>query len=82
VTRGRRGICQVVGQYDNQRFAAPGPGGLVFIGPKGGRLRRSNFRKFWHRTREAVGLYPSCTFMTCGIPATRWPLLKVRASVS
>jgi integrase len=26
------------------------------IGPKGGRLRRSNFRKFWHRAREAVGL--------------------------
>jgi integrase len=39
-----------------ERFAAPGPAGLVFIGPKGGRLRRSNFRKFWHRAREAVGL--------------------------
>jgi integrase len=39
-----------------ERFAAPGPGGLVFIGPKGGRLRRSNFRKFWHRAREAVGM--------------------------
>ena len=50
--RGRRGTCQVVGQYGNQRFAAPGPGGLVFIGPKGGRLRRSNFRKFWHRARN------------------------------
>jgi Phage integrase family len=37
-------------------FAAPGPAGLVFIGPKGGRLRRSNFRKFWHRAREAVGM--------------------------
>jgi integrase len=39
-----------------ERFAAPGPAGLVFIGPKGGRLRRSNFRKFWHRARQAVGL--------------------------
>lgn len=39
-----------------ERFAAPGPAGLVFIGPKGGRLRRSNFRKFWHRAREAAGL--------------------------
>lgn len=39
-----------------ERFAAPGPAGLVFIGPKGGRLRRSNFRKFWHRAREAVGM--------------------------
>jgi integrase len=38
------------------RFAAPGPTGLVFIGPKGGRLRRSNFRQTWYRAREAVGL--------------------------
>ena len=39
-----------------ERFADPRPNGLVFIGPKGGRLRRSNFRKFWYRAREAVGL--------------------------
>ena len=39
-----------------ERFAATGPGELVFIGPKGGRLRRSNFRKFWYRAREAVGM--------------------------
>jgi integrase len=39
-----------------ERFAAPGPKGLVFVGPKGGRLRRSNFRKFWQRARAAVGL--------------------------
>ncbi len=39
-----------------ERFADPDPRGLVFIGPKGGRLRRSNFRKFWHRARGAVGL--------------------------
>lgn len=32
------------------------PNGLVFIGPKGGRLRRSNFRKFWHQARGVVGL--------------------------
>ena len=31
-------------------------GGLVFVGPLGGRLRRSNFRKFWHKAREAAGL--------------------------
>jgi len=35
---------------------ATGDGGLVFVGPKGGRLRRSNFRKFWNRARGAVGL--------------------------
>jgi integrase len=39
-----------------ERFAAPGSRGLVFVGPKGGRLRRSNFRKFWHRARAAVDL--------------------------
>lgn len=39
-----------------ERFADPDPRGLVFIGSKGGRLRRSNFRKFWHRARGAVGL--------------------------
>jgi integrase len=38
------------------RFADPKPNGLVFIGPKGGRLRRSNFRKFWYRARGAVDL--------------------------
>jgi integrase len=35
-----------------RRAAAP----LVFVGPKGGRLRRSNFRKFWNKARAAVGL--------------------------
>jgi integrase len=39
-----------------QRFADPEPNGLVFIGPKGGRLRRSNFRTFWHQARGVVGL--------------------------
>jgi integrase len=31
-------------------------GGRVFVGPLGGRLRRSNFRRFWHKARDAVGL--------------------------
>ena len=39
-----------------ERFADPKPNGLVFIGPKGGRLRRSNFRKFWYRARGAADL--------------------------
>lgn len=29
------------------RFAESGPAGVVFVGPKGGRLRRHNFRKVW-----------------------------------
>ena len=32
-------------------FAQADDGGLVFIGPLGGRLRRKNFRKFWVRAR-------------------------------
>lgn len=39
-----------------QRFAEPGKDGLVFVGPKGGRLRRSNFRATWTKARESVGL--------------------------
>jgi integrase len=38
------------------RFADPKANGLVFIGPRGGQLRRSNFRKFWHQARGVVGL--------------------------
>jgi integrase len=39
-----------------ERFAQPGDNGLVFIGPKGGRLRRSTFRRTWTKARNAVGL--------------------------
>jgi integrase len=37
-------------------FAEPGEDGLVFVGPKGGRLRRSNFRRIWTKARLAIGL--------------------------
>lgn len=38
------------------RFAEPGEQGLVFVGPKGGRLRRSNFHEsVWSKARDAVG---------------------------
>jgi integrase len=40
-----------------ERFADPKSNGFVFIGPKGGRLRRSNFREVWYRARGAVGLH-------------------------
>jgi integrase len=39
-----------------ERFAEPGERGHVFVGPKGGRLRRSNFRLIWNRARSAAGL--------------------------
>jgi integrase len=39
-----------------EQFAEPGERGYVFVGPKGGRVRRSNFRPIWHRARMAVNL--------------------------
>jgi integrase len=39
-----------------ERFAEDGERGVVFVGPKGRRLRRSNFRKIWNKARESVGL--------------------------
>lgn len=39
------------------RFAEPGERGFVFVGPKGGQLRRSNFhRSVWSKARQQVGL--------------------------
>jgi integrase len=34
-----------------ERFAEPGERGLVFVGPKGAPLRRSNFRPIWNAAR-------------------------------
>jgi integrase len=39
-----------------ERFAEPGQDGLLFVGPKGGRLRRSNFHVLWVDARDAAGL--------------------------
>jgi integrase len=37
-------------------FAGDGPGGFVFVGVKGGQLRRSNFSKPWARALAKAGL--------------------------
>jgi integrase len=37
-------------------FAEPGPDGLIFVGPLGGRLRRHNFRKQWIAACRAAGI--------------------------
>jgi integrase len=37
------------------RFLAPSDA-TVFVGPKGGRLRRSNFRNIWVEARDDAGL--------------------------
>ncbi len=39
-----------------ERFAEPGADGLVFVGPLGGRLRRSNFRDLWLVALADAGL--------------------------
>ena len=39
-----------------ERFAQPGDNGLVFVGPLGGRLRRSNFRDIWLVAIAEAGL--------------------------
>ena len=40
-----------------ERFAEPGERGFVFVGPKGGKLRRSNFHKsVWNKARKRSGL--------------------------
>jgi integrase len=62
-----------------ERFADPKQGGLVFIAPKGRRLRRSNFRKFWERAKEAISM-PELHFHDLRQPATRWPWRKGPAS--
>jgi len=38
------------------KWAAPGPGGLVFIGEKGGPVRAGVLQKEWDRARRSVGL--------------------------
>ena len=38
-----------------ERFAEPGERGLVFVGPKGAPLRRSNFRPIWNAARTNAG---------------------------
>ncbi len=39
-----------------ERFAEAGERGFVFVGPKGGQLRRSNFHRTWDKARTSVGL--------------------------
>jgi integrase len=36
--------------------AEKGPDGRIFVGPKGGPLRRSSFRRIWNKVRADVGL--------------------------
>jgi integrase len=58
---GRRGVSfpkEIVPElrWHLERFAEDSDDGLVFVGPEGGRLRRSNFRRIWTKARNSVGL--------------------------
>ncbi len=58
---GRRTVSvshEIVGElrWHLECFAVPGAEGLVFVGPLGGRLRRSNFRNLWLVALEDAGL--------------------------
>ena len=58
---GRRTICfpaELVPElrWHLERFAAPGERGLVFVGPKGAALRRSNFRPIWNAACTRAGV--------------------------
>jgi hypothetical protein len=48
------------------------PAALVFTGPKGALLRRSNFQQHWH-SRSKRPVSTAFTSTTCGTPATRRP---------
>jgi integrase len=39
-----------------ERYAEPGRHGLVFIGPKGGKIRRGNFNVIWSAACAAAGI--------------------------
>ena len=39
-----------------ERFAQPGPGGRLFIGPAGGIPRRRNFNRVWQAALKAAGI--------------------------
>ena len=52
-------------------FVGPAPDALVFAGPLGAPLRRSNFSKFWGRALGAADIDQACTSTTGRTPATR-----------
>jgi integrase len=45
-----------------ERYAETGARGLVFVGPKGGRLRRQNFQPIWRAACSAAGM-PAAHFL-------------------
>jgi len=63
------------------RFAEVGEQGLVFVGPNGAPLRRSNFRPVWNAACARAKL-PGLAFMISDTLAARSPLLRAQVSKS
>lgn len=61
--------------------AQSGKDGLLFVGDRGGVLRRGNFRRatHWKQLVRKAGLPEDSTSITCGIPATSSPPSPGRA---
>jgi hypothetical protein len=59
---GRRAVAippHIIGDLEHHlaMYAQPGPQGLVFVGPKGGPIRRNNYAsRVWAPAAEAAGL--------------------------
>jgi integrase len=51
-----RGWPQAIAQRHLECFAESGDDGLLFVGPLGGRLRRSNFRDLWLVALKDAGI--------------------------
>ena len=79
---GRRTVAfprEIVGElrWHLECFAEPGSDGLVFVGPQGGRLRRSNFRDLWLVALKDAGIgelhllsRPGARFRCCHRPVS------------
>ena len=39
-----------------RRWSEPGPNGRVFVGPRGGKLLRSNYSRYWKAAVDKAGL--------------------------
>lgn len=57
-----------------EHYAAAGRDGHVFLGPQGGRLRRSNFRDDWTKTRTKAGISAEIHCHDLRHTGTHWPL--------
>jgi integrase len=52
---GDRALILLAYRQSRPRFAEPGDSGLVFVGPEGARLRRSNFHRIWVKACATAG---------------------------